>query len=55
MVIAISPLETPQMNSQLTPLKGEKTYLYRFLEEAQQDEISAEVNFRTLVKEKLQI
>ena len=28
----------------------EKTYLYNFLEEAQQDEIAAEVNLRALVK-----
>jgi Uma2 family endonuclease len=29
----------------------EKTYLYNFLEEAQQDEIAAEVNLRALVKD----
>ncbi len=32
----------------------EKTDLYSFLKESQQDEIAAEVNFRALIKEKLQ-
>jgi hypothetical protein len=31
----------------------QKEYLYNFLEEAQQDEIAAEVKFRAFVKENL--